>query len=127
MIDQSDVELTINLHDPDIDDDELDKRVQMLLNELKEMDEVDSVERVADPNPPKGSKSSGSFLLELLNLRVNPASCLRVITFLGDRLGNKPLRLKIKTPNGKEVELEANSREEFNYLLRQAQSLLQSS
>jgi hypothetical protein len=33
--------------------------------------------------------------------------------FVGDRLGNKPIKIKVKLADGREMEIEASSREEL--------------
>ncbi|MGI0488190.1 hypothetical protein ACN4EK_22340 [Pantanalinema rosaneae CENA516] len=125
MMTSSHIELTLRLCDPEADEEELDRKVRSLRNELADMDEVAAVERIADPNIPEHSKAGGNFLIDLLRVDISPANCLKVLTFLGDRLGNKPLKLKVKTPSGKELELEASSREEFAFVMQQAQAFLE--
>ena len=44
--------------------------------------------------------------------------------FLSDRIGNKPMKLKVKAPDGKEMELEASSRQEFDFVYQKAQDFL---
>jgi hypothetical protein len=120
----STLSLVIELSDVDMSEEELDRKVRLLKNDLDGIDEVESVSRVANPNVSEGSKSAGDFLIKLLNVEVTPANCMKVLKFLSDRLGNKPLKLKVKKPDGKEIELEASSREEFEYLSQQAQEFL---
>jgi hypothetical protein len=124
QVNSSTLQLTIELSDLDMSEEELDKTVRLLKNDLDEMDEVESVDRVANSNVPEGSKCAGDFLNQLLKADVTPANFLKVLKFLGDRLGNKPLKLKVKKPDGNEIELEASSREEFEYLTQQAQGFL---
>jgi hypothetical protein len=123
-LNNSTLQLTIELSDLNRSEEELDRTVRLLKNDLDQMDEVESVNRLANLNVPEGSKSGGDFLIKLLNVEVTPANCMKVMKFLGDRLGNKPLKLKVKKPDGNEIELEASSREEFEYLSQQAQRFL---
>jgi hypothetical protein len=120
----STLELAIELCDSTATDKEVDQTIRSLKSDLEAMPEVEAVRRVADPHVPEGSKSGGDFLNKLLNADVTPANCLKILTFLGERLGNKPLKLRIKKDGGEEVELEASSREEFEYLKQQAQEFL---
>ncbi|HEY9648807.1 MAG TPA: hypothetical protein V6C88_20675, partial [Chroococcidiopsis sp.] len=93
------ITFTINFNDPDLDPEERDDQAQQLIQELRSLqdnDEIETVGRVLDPNPPDGSKSAGSFLVGLLSAEVNAANAKKVIGFLGDRLGGKPIELSVE-------------------------------
>ncbi|MBD2329702.1 hypothetical protein [Alkalinema sp. FACHB-956] len=72
-----------------------------------------TMERVVDPNPPEGIRSPGRVLWGLLQAEVSPASLKNLFGFLGDRLGNKPIKIKAKFADGREFELEASSQAEL--------------
>lgn len=116
--------LTINFNDPDLEAEEREEEVQKLLNQLQGMDEVESVNRVLDPNPPEGNKALGGFLVGLLYAEVNPTNIKRLMGFLGDRLGNKPIEMTLKAPDGRELSVKASSQAEFAFLMQQAQDFL---
>ena len=118
------VKLTINLNDSDLDAEETDAAVQNLMAQMRELDEIETVDRVFDPNPPAGNKAIGGFLVGLLMTEVSVANFKKLGAFLSDRLGNKPVKLKVKAPDGRELELEASSREEFDYAYAKAQEFL---
>jgi hypothetical protein len=120
----SNVKLTIAFNDPDLDMEELDEEVQRLLVQMKELDEVEEVNRVLDPNPPEGNKAIGGFIVGLLLTEVSKENFKKLMGFLGDRLGNKPIKLKVKAPDGRELELEASSQEEFDFAYQKAQAFL---
>ena len=120
----SNITLTIAFTDPELDGEELEAQAQNLLIQLKDLDEVEAVNRVLDPNPPAGNKTVGGFLVGLLMTEVSVANFKKLGAFLGDRLGNKPVKLKVKAPDGRELELEASSREEFDYAYEKAQAFL---
>jgi hypothetical protein len=86
-------ELTIAFIDPDLTDTMRDDELVMLLEDLNALSDIESVTRLRDPNPPDGNKSGGG-LLDLLKAEANPANALKVLKFLGDRLGNKPISLE---------------------------------
>jgi hypothetical protein len=71
------------------------------------------VERVIDPNPPEGSRSIGAFLWGLLQAKVTRSSVKNLLSFLGDRLGNQPIKIKVKLIDGRTIEIEARSRAEL--------------
>lgn len=116
--------LTLTFTDPTLEDDELQAAAEMLKAQMDDLEGIEAVDFVPDPNPPQSGKGAG-FLLGLLKAEVSLASLKQVFTFLGDRWGNKPIKLKVKAPNGRELELEASSREEFEYAYQKAQEFLQ--
>ena len=120
----SNITLTIAFTDPELGSEELEAQAQNLLVQLKDLDEVEAVNRVLDPNPPAGNKAIGGILVGLLTAEVSVANFKQLGAFLGDRLGNKPVKLKVKAPDGRELELEASSREEFDYAYEKAQAFL---
>ncbi|MEI6063267.1 MAG: hypothetical protein WCQ26_01620 [Pseudanabaena sp. ELA748] len=117
--------LTIAFIDPELTDTERDDEVVQLLDELSDRADIDSVDRVRDPNPPDGNKSIGGFLVGVLAAEVSAANAKKVLGFLGDRLGNKPISLKAEK-NGKKLEVTANSREELEFLIEKANQFFES-
>jgi hypothetical protein len=119
----SSIKLTIHFNDPDLEPEEQDEQVQRLIAELNDMDEVESVNRVLDPNPPDGNKSLGGFLVGLLMAEVNTANAKKLMGFLGDRLGGKPIELSVEA-NGKKLTVKAHSREELEAAIKAAQDFI---
>jgi hypothetical protein len=48
MTASSNIKLTIQFTDPQLDADERDEQAQLLIDELKDIDEIDRVDRVID-------------------------------------------------------------------------------
>lgn len=117
------VKLTITFNDPDLDSEERDGQAQRLMAELKQMDEVDAVNRVLDPNPPEGNKALGGFLIGLLSTEVSVANAQKLMGFLGDRLGNKPIELEVEA-NGKKLKVKASSQQELEAAIDAAQKFI---
>lgn len=124
MANESNIKLMIAFNDPNLDADEKDEEVQKLLEQMKDMDEVEAVDRVLDPNPPEGNKALGGFLVGLLMTEVNPANIKKLMGFLGERLGGKPIEMTLKAPDGRELSVKASSQAEFEFVMRQAQEFL---
>jgi hypothetical protein len=120
----SHVRLTIAFNDPNLDDAEQD--AQTLISQLEDLEDVETA-RVPDPNPPAGNKAIGAIIFGLLTAEVSPANFKKLAGFLGDRLGNKPIKLKVKAPDGRELEVEASSKEELDYALQKAQEFIKTS
>jgi hypothetical protein len=121
MTQQANFKITIAIQDADLDNDELQEETQNLREQLEESEIVESVDLVAVNKAPAGSKAFGGFILGLLNAEVNAANLKKLIGFLGDRLGNKQIELALKTPDGREINLKASSREEFEFAFQKAQ------
>jgi hypothetical protein len=119
----SNIKLTINFNDPDLDSEEREDQAQRLMSELNQIDEVETVNRVPDPNPPEGNKAGGSFLVGLLMAEVNIANAKKLMGFLGDRLGGKSIELSVEA-NGKKLTVKAHSREELEAAIKAAQDFI---
>ena len=122
MSENSIIKFTIAFNDPDLDSEERDEQAQRFMNELKQMDEVE-VDRVLDPNPPEGNKAVGAVLVGLLTTQVNKENAQKLMGFLGDRLGGKPIELSIEA-NGKKLTVKAHSREELEAAIKAAQDFV---
>ncbi|MFN9675048.1 MAG: hypothetical protein ACK552_21780, partial [Microcystis sp.] len=96
MSNKSTIKLVIAFNDPNLEPEEHDEQAKVLLTELEQADEVESVKRILDPNPPEGNKSLGGFLGGILMTEVNPANGKKLLGFLGDRLGGKPIELSVE-------------------------------
>ena len=122
MASNSSIKFTIAFNDPDLDSEELDKQAERLMSELKQMDDVET-NLVIDPNPPEGNKSMGGFLVGLVTAEVNVTNAKKLVGFLGDRLGGKPIEFTVEG-NGKKLSVKANSREELEFAMKAAQDFL---
>jgi hypothetical protein len=123
MSNKSTIKLVIAFNDPNLEPEERDKQTQVLLTELEQADEVESVKRILDPNPPEGNKSLGGFLGGMLMTEVNPANGKKLLGFLGDRLGGKPIELSVEA-NGRKLTVKAHSREELEAAIKLAQKFI---
>lgn len=123
MVGESNVKLTINFSDPDLDAKERDEEVQQLLTQMKDMDEVTSADRIPNPNPPAGSKALGGFLVGLLTAEVNLENMKAVLRFLSDRLSGKTIEMEVEA-KGKKLKVKASSREELMAAIQAAQDFV---
>ena len=115
--------LTITFIDPDLTNKELDEELTSLLEDLNANSYVESVTRLRDPNPPDGNKSGGG-LLDLLKADANPANALKVLKFLGDRFGNKPISLEAEI-NGVKMKVSASSQEEVKFAMNEINEFIE--
>jgi hypothetical protein len=123
MIENSNIKVTISFNDPELESEDLEDQAQNLLVQLKDLDEIETVDRVLDPNPPKGSKAIGAFLIGLLTATVNPDNFKKLMSFLVDRLGNKVIELEIEA-NGKKLKVKASSQAELAAAIEVAQKFI---
>ena len=115
--------LSINFNDSNVTADERDAQALRFMAELREMDEVETVSRVLDPNPPEGNKTLGGFLVGLLSAEVSLENSKRLLRFIGDRLGGKPIELEVEA-NGRRLKVKASSREELEAAIQAAQDFI---
>jgi hypothetical protein len=120
----SNVQVTISLAELGLDDEKLQTEVENLLPQLREVDGVDDADLVAVENAPKGTKSISGFVWGLLIAQVKAANIKTLFKFLSDRFGNKPIKIGVKAPDGRELNVEASSREEFEFALQKAEDFL---
>jgi hypothetical protein len=85
--------------------------------------DIESVTRLRDLNPPEGNKS-GADLLDLLKAEANPANALKVLKFLGDRLGNKQISLEAEV-NGVKMKVSASSQEEIKFAINEINEFIE--
>ncbi|MEH2170871.1 MAG: hypothetical protein V7K41_30310 [Nostoc sp.] len=123
MANKSNVRLTFNFTDLNLEPREQDEQVQWFISELKEMDEIENVARVYDPNPPEGNKALGGFLIGMLTAEFNVESTKKLFRFLGDRLGGKSIQLEVEA-NGRKLKVSASSREELELAIKAAQEFI---
>lgn len=121
----SNVKVKIAFNDPNLEPEEREEQAQQLMAELRSMDEVHAVDRIVDPNPPQNSKAFAGFLTGLLMAEVSMENTKKLLYFLGDRLGNKPIELSVEA-NGKSLSIKANSREELQAAIQAAQEFIAS-
>lgn len=125
MTDESTVKFTIALNDPQLDDEEKAKVAQRLLHQLRESGQVEKVERTEDLNAEAEAKAVFATLMGVLTAEVNVKNIQAFLGFLGDRLGNKPIKAVIEVNNSK-VTIEVGSRQELLEVERVVKELLES-
>ena len=125
MITTSDIQLTISLSELGLDDEELQAEVENLLPQIRDVDGVEDADLVEVASVPENSKSLSGYALGMLKtVLLDKAHLKNVFSFLRDRFGNKPIKLILKAPDGRELNLEASSREEFAFAMQQAENFL---
>lgn len=121
----ADVQITLDLRDPDLEDEDLEKLTQRLRSEMLDLDEVVDVKRVLDPNPPEGNKALGAVLVGLLTAEVNANNIKTLFGFLSERLGNKPITVEVEA-NNKKLKVTASSQQELLAAIQAAQQFVES-
>ena len=123
MSDQSTVKFTIAFNDPELDSEDLEAQAQNMLVQRRELDDIEAVERVVDPNPPAGSKAMGAIIVGLLTAQVNKENAQRAMSFLGERLINKPIELEVEA-NDRKLKVKASNRAELQAAIEAAQKFV---
>ncbi|MFN6519298.1 MAG: sugar ABC transporter permease [Nostoc sp. CreGUA01] len=124
MATKSEVQVTISLTELGLNEEELQAEVQNLLPQLREVDGVEEADLVPVENAPQNTKSISGFVWGLLKAQIKAANIATLFKFLSDRFGNKPIKIGVKAPDGRELNIEASSREEFEFALQKAEDFL---
>lgn len=112
MTDQPTIQLTFAVNDPELEDEQRQEIARKLLRQLKQLDEVEKAELAKDEELEEGARSVLSTLVGVLTAEVSIENIQKVLAFIGDRIPNKPLIIKVKVGN-QEIEIEAKSRKEL--------------
>ena len=120
----SNFEVTISLNELGLENEDLQAEAQNLLPQLREVDGIETADLVTLVNAPQGTKSVSGFLLGLLKAQVNSANIQNLFKFLSDRFSRKPIKMVVKAPDGRELNIEASSKEEFEFAKQQALEFL---
>jgi hypothetical protein len=123
------LKLTIQFTDPTLKAEVLNKKAQLLIDELKDIKDVDEIDvhRVIDPTPaPEGSKAIGTCLVGLLTAVITIDNAIKVLGFLIQQLlkqwdnqgkkKNKGMIIEITIEvDGEKYIVKVSSREELDY------------
>lgn len=112
MTDNRTIQFTFAVNDPELDDDRRQKIAGNLLRELRDLDEVEKAYLSEDIHPEPGSKPGFATLIGFITTKVSIQNIKGFLSFLGDRLGDKPLEISVKVGD-KEVSIKAKSRQEL--------------
>ncbi|MCC5637992.1 hypothetical protein LC593_19560 [Nostoc sp. CHAB 5844] len=123
MTEKPTIQFTFAVDDPELDDERRQKIATKLLREIRELDEVEKADRTEDLNSEAGSKPGFATLIGFLTAEVSMKNVKSFLSFLGDRLGDKPIKITVKAGD-KEVNIEAKSRQELLETERVAKDLL---
>lgn len=125
MMTTSDIQLIVSLSELGLDDEELQTEVENLLPQIKEVDGVEDADLVEVIEVPENSKSLTGYVVGMLKtVLLDKAHLKDVFNFLRDRFENKPIKMKLKAPDGRELDLEASNKQDFISVMQQAEDFL---
>lgn len=124
MTTTSTVEVTISLADPDLNDEELHEQAENLLPQLREVDGVEEADLVEQEEAPEMAKGDG-FIVGTIKAVIVPGS-KALFDFLKERFTNKPIKMTIKAPDGRELTIETDNQAKFEFVYQKAQEFLKS-
>lgn len=123
MTDKPTVEFTFAVNDPELENAERQEIARKLLRELRQLDEVENVDFAKDSDLELGTRSVLATIVGVLTAEVSIENIQKVLGFIGDRIPNKPVVIKVKVGE-QEVEIEAKSRKELEDAERVVRQLL---
>jgi hypothetical protein len=112
MTGEPNIQFTFAVDDPELDDERRQKIANKLLREIRDLDEVEKADRAEDLKPEAGSKPGFATLIGVLTAEVSIKNVKGFLSFLGDRLGDKPIKITVEIGD-KKVNIEAKSRQEL--------------
>lgn len=124
MTDTRTIQFTFAVNDPELEDAERQEIARKLLRELRQLDEVENVDFAKDSELEPGARSVLATLVGVLTAEVSIENIQKVLGFIGDRIPNKPVVIKVKVGE-QEVEIEAKSRKELEDAQRVVRQLLE--
>ncbi len=122
----SNIQLTISLSELGLDEEELQAEVENLLPQIREVDGVEDAGLVEVTEVPENSKSLTGYALGMLKTVLDKEHLKNVFGFLRDRFAGKPetIKLLLKAPDGRELNLEASNEEDFASAMQLASDFL---
>lgn len=107
-----DVQLQLTIAESDADAERVDHLTRRLMQDLRDLG-AESVERPRGGPPPEGAMAADAFTLGALALVVVPAALPSLVEFLQAwALRHENRKVKVKAPNGAEIEF--TSREQLS-------------
>jgi hypothetical protein len=117
----SNIQVTISLSDPSLDEEDLQAEAENLLPQIREVDGVEEAYLVSAEEAPEYAKGDG-FIVGTIRAVIVPGS-KALFNFLKERLAGKPIKLSVKTTDGREVTIEAGSKEDFEFAWQKMKEL----
>ncbi|MEM7760947.1 MAG: hypothetical protein AAF298_22875 [Cyanobacteria bacterium P01_A01_bin.40] len=117
------VQFIFGLDQAELEDEERLKFSKKLLPELRNLDQVERADRAEDLAPETGSKPGFATLIGMVTAQVSLQNITGFISFLGDRLQDKPIKGSIKVGDN-EVAFEVKSRQELAEFEQTAMTLI---
>lgn len=117
------IQVTINLSNQDIDGEELQAETLNLLPQLRDLDGVETADLVEAAEIPDSAKPGFSYVWGILTAKVNPANIGTLLKFLSN-FRTKPIELQLKAPDGRELKLTANTQADLAFARQQAEEFL---
>lgn len=96
MTDTSIIQFTFAVNDPELEDAERQKIARKLLHELHQLDEVEKVDFAKDSELEPGARSVLATIVGVLTAEVSIENIQKILGFIGDRIPNKPVVIKVK-------------------------------
>jgi len=105
------IQLTITLSDPRLDEERLQKDTRNILSQIKKFDGVQKAALKPIETAEPGSKSIGGFLIGILTAEINVENIKGFVRDLDVFLNGKTIKMKITAKgNDREVEVEIEGR-----------------
>ncbi len=119
------IQLTITLSDPQLEEEQLQTDTENMLSEIQEFDGVQKADLMPIEKAEPGSKSIGGFLVGILTAEINAKNLKALVGYLGNNLYGKTIKIKAEG-NGRKLDLEVRNLEDLNKALAEVDNFLKS-
>ena len=121
---ESMLNVTLTLSDPESDEEQLQAVTVRLADEIAEIDGVRDVYPTPASEVPVNAKSLGGQIINILTAEVTPQHFLSVLRFLGSRVFNRTIELKVEGKE-KSIELRVSNAKDLEVAIEQANRFLE--
>ncbi len=117
------IQLTITLSDPQLEEEQLQTDTENTLSEIKKFDGVQKADLVPVETAEPGAKSIGGFLVGILTAEINAKNLKALVGYLGNNLYGKTIKIKAEG-NGRKLDIEVRNLEDLNKALAEVDNFL---
>ncbi|NEP81015.1 MAG: hypothetical protein F6K39_24355 [Okeania sp. SIO3B3] len=117
------IQLTISLSDPKLEEEKLQTETEDILSEIKEFDGIQKADLISIETAEPNAKSIGGFLVGILTAEINAKNLKALVGYLGDRLSGKTVKIKAEG-NGRKIDIEVGNLEDLKKALAEVDDFL---
>ena len=119
------IQLTITLSDPKLDEERLQTDTENILSEIEGFDGVQKADLISIETAEPNAKSIGGFLVGILTAEINAKNLKALVRYLVNRRPEKTFKIKAEG-NGRKIDIEVGNLEDLKKALAEVDDFLKS-